>query len=74
MRVDNSARIGRGFEKLCTGKKMQLYSKLKDTKAAFAERTMRPLKILLYYYMEDHRYKYLQVMTQFVETLNSGEL
>ena len=53
MRVDNSTKIDRGFEKLCTGKKMQMYSKLKETKAAFVGRTIRPLKTLLYYYMEE---------------------
>ena len=41
------------------------------TKAAFAERTIRSLKTILYRYMEDNGYKYIHKLTQFVTTLNS---
>ena len=44
---------------------------MKETKAAFAERTKRSLKNILYRYMEDNRYKYLHKLTQFVTTLTS---
>ena len=44
---------------------------MSETKAAFAERTIRSLKIILYRYMEDNGYKYIHKMTQFVTTLNS---
>ena len=42
-----------------------------ETKAAFAERTIRSLKIILYRYMEDYGYKYIHKLTQFITTLNS---
>ena len=44
---------------------------MSQTKAAFAERTMRSLKNILYRYMEDNGYKYIHKLTQFVTTLNS---
>ena len=42
-----------------------------ETKAAFAERTIRSLKNILYRYMEDNGYKYIDKLTQFVTTLDS---
>ena len=39
--------------------------------AAFAERTIRSLKNILYRYMEDNGYKYIHKLNQFVTTLNS---
>ena len=44
---------------------------MSETKAAFAERTIRSLKIILYGYMEDNGYKYIHKLTQFVLTINS---
>ena len=44
---------------------------MSETKAAFAERTIRSLKKILYRYMEDNGYKYNHKLTQFVTTLNS---
>ena len=44
---------------------------MSETKVAFAERTIRSLKNLLYRYMEDNGYKYIQKLTQLVTTLNS---
>ena len=44
---------------------------MSETKAAFAEGTVRSLKIVLYRYMEDNGYKYIHKMTHFVTTLNS---
>ena len=44
---------------------------MSETKAAFAERTIRSLKILLYRYIEDNGYKYIHKLTQFVTTLNA---
>ena len=43
----------------------------RETKAAYAERTILSLKNLLYSYMEDNGYKYTHKLTQFVTTLNS---
>ena len=48
-----------------------LYSPTSETKAAFAERTTRSLKKILYRLMEDNGYKYINKLTQFVTTLNS---
>ena len=50
---------------------IQIYSTMSETKAGYAERTIRSLKVLLYRYMEDNGYKYIHKLTQFVTTLNS---
>ena len=42
-----------------------------ETKSAFAERTIRSLKNILYRYMEDFGYKYIHKLPQFITTLNS---
>ena len=39
--------------------KIQIYSTMSETKAAFAERTIRSLKNILYRYMEGSGYKYI---------------
>ena len=44
---------------------------MSETMAAFAERTIRSVKNILYRYMEDNGYKYIHKLTQFVTTLNS---
>ena len=44
---------------------------MSETKAAFAERTIRSLKKILYRYMEDNGYKDIHKLTQFVTTLSS---
>ena len=44
---------------------------MSETKAAYAERTIRSLKNILYRYMEDIGYKYIHKLTQFVTALNS---
>ena len=44
---------------------------MSETKAAFAERTIRSLKNILYRYMEDFGYKYTHKLPQFIITLNS---
>ena len=44
---------------------------MSETKAAFAERTIRSLKNILYRYMEDYGYKYIQKLPQFIATMNS---
>ena len=43
---------------------------MSEMKAAFAERTIRSLKNILYRYMEDNECKYFHKFTQFVTTLN----
>ena len=44
---------------------------MSETKAAFAERTIRSLKNILYRYMEDYGYKYIHKLPKFINTLNS---
>ena len=44
---------------------------MSETQAAFAERTKRSLKNILYCYMEDFGYKYIHKLPQFITTLNS---
>ena len=59
------------FEKLCEAEGRQICSTLTEAKAAFAERTMRSLKNLLYRSMEIYGYKYFHKLTQRVTTLNA---
>ena len=47
------------FEDLCITEGIQIYSTMSETKDAFAERTIRSLKNVLYRYMEDNGYKYI---------------
>ena len=44
---------------------------MRETKAAFAERTTRSLKNILYRYIEDNGDKCIDKLTHFVTTLNS---
>ena len=55
----------------CTAEGIQVYSTKNETKAAFPERTKRPLKGIRYRYMEDYGYKYIHKLPQFIATLNS---
>ena len=58
------------FKKLCKAEKMQIYTTMSETKAVFAEHTIRSLKNILYRYTEDNGYKYIHKLNQFVTTLN----
>ena len=70
--VDKGSEFARAFKKICTAEGIQVYSTRSETKAAFAERTLRSLKNILYRYMEDHfGYKYQHKLHQFIITLNS---
>ena len=68
--VDKGIEFAGEFKKLCKAEGIQRYSTMSETKAAFAERTVRSLKNVLYRYMEDNGYKYIHKMTQFITTLN----
>ena len=57
--VDKGTEIRGAFKKLCAAEGIQVYSTRSETKAAFAERTIRSLKNILYRYKEDYGYKYL---------------
>ena len=69
--VDKGTEFAGEFKKLCKAEGKQFYSTLSETKAAFAERTIRSLTNILYRYMEDNRYKYIHKLSPFVTTLNS---
>ena len=70
--VDKGTDFSGAFKKFCTAEGIQVYSTMSETKAAFAERTIRSLKNLFYRYMEDYGYKYIHKLPQFITTLNSG--
>ena len=69
--VDKGTEFAGEFKKLCKAEGIKIYSTMSETKAAFAERTIRSLKNILYRYMEDNGDKYIHKLTQFVTTLNS---
>ena len=69
--VDKETEFAGEFNKLSKAERIQINSIMSEIKAAFAERTIRSLKNLLYRYMEDNGYKYIHKLTQFVTTLNS---
>ena len=69
--VDKGTEFAGAFKKFCAAEGIQVYSTISETKAAFAERTIRSLKNFLYRYMEDFGYKYIHKLPQFIATLNS---
>ena len=58
--ADKGAEFAGAFKMFCAAEGMQVYSTMSETKAAFAERTIRSLKNTLYRYMEDYGYNYIQ--------------
>ena len=69
--VDKGTEFAGAPKKFCTAEGIQVYSTMSETKAAFAESTIRSLKNILYRYMEDFGYKYIHKLPQFLITLNS---
>ena len=69
--VDKRSEFAEEFKKLCKPEGIQISSIMSDTKAAFAERTIRSLKNIFYCYMEDNGYKYIHKLTQFITTIYS---
>ena len=69
--VDTGMEFCGAFKKFCTAEGIQVYSTMSGTKAAFAERTIRSLKNIVYRYMEDYGYKSIHKLPQFIATLNS---
>ena len=69
--VDKGTEFAGACKKFCAAEGIQVYSTMSETKAAFAERTIRSLKNILYRYMEDFGYKYIHKLPQFIATLNS---
>ena len=68
--VDKGTEFAGACKKFCAAEGMQIYPTMSETKAAFAERTIRSLKDILYRYMKDFGYKYIHKLPQFITTLN----
>ena len=69
--ADKGIEFAGAFETFCAAEQIQVYSSLSETKAAFAERTIRSLKNILYRYVEDFGYKYIHKLPEFITTLKS---
>ena len=69
--VDKGTEFAGAFKRFCTAEEIQVYSTMSETKAAFAERTLRSLKNILFRYMEDYGYKSIHKPPQFITTINS---
>ena len=69
--VDKGTECAGAFKKFCAAEGIHFYSTMSETKAAFAERTIRSLKNVLYQYMEVYGYKNIHKLRQFIATLNS---
>ena len=69
--VDKGTEFAGAFKKFCAAEGIQVYSTTSETKASFAERTIRSLKNIDYRYMEAFGYKYIHKLPKFITTLNS---
>ena len=69
--VDQGTEFAGEFKNFCSAEGTEIYSTMSETKAAFAERTIRSLKNILYRYMQDYGYKYIHKIPQFIATMNS---
>ena len=69
--VDQGNEFAGEFKKFCSAEGIEIYSTRSQTKAAFAERTIRSIKNILYRYMEDYGYNYFHNIPQFIATMNS---
>ena len=72
--VDKGTKFAGAFKKFCAAEGLQVYSTMCETKAVFAERTIRSLKIILYRYTEVFGHKYIHKLPQFITTLNSRRI
>ena len=69
--ADEGTKFAGEFKKICSAEGIEIYSTMIETKAAFAERTIRSLKNILYRYMKDYGYKFSHILPQFIATKNS---
>ena len=69
--VDQGTEFAGDSKKFSVAEGIHVYSTMSETKATFAERTIRSLKNILYRYMEEYGYKYNHKLSQFVNILNS---
>ena len=70
--VDKGTEFKESFKTLCEKKGIKTYTTESEKKSAFAERTIRSLKSLIYKYLE-HKwtYSYIDKLQDFVNTKNS---
>ena len=59
------------FKKVCSAEELETYSTMSETKAVFAEHTIRLLKNILNCYMEDYGYKLIHNVPQFIAKMTS---
>ena len=71
--VIKGTEFARECKKLCEAERFQISSKMSETMAAFAERTIRSLKNIYHRSMEHYGYKYNHKVSNFVITLNSSK-
>ena len=69
--VDQGTEFAGELKKFCSAERIEVYSSMSETKAAFAEHTTRSLKTFLYRYMEGYGYKYIHKLPHFIATMNS---
>ena len=68
--VDKRKEFAGEFKKTCNAQGIQIYSKMSETKTAFAELTIGSSKHVLYRYMEHYGYKCVHKLSHFVTTLS----
>ena len=71
--VDKGTEFAGAFKKFFAAEGIHVYYTMSETKAAFAERTIRSLKIILYRYMEAFGFIYMHKLPIFITTLNSRQ-
>ena len=69
--VDKGTEFVGEFKIFCKVERIQINSTISEANSAFAERTIRSWKKLLYQYMGEYRYKYIKKLCQFLTTLSS---
>ena len=68
--VDKGTEFREIFKEFCKEKNIEIYSKVSETKAAFAERAIQSLEHIIYLYIEDHGEKFIHTLPQFVSIMN----
>ena len=61
--VNKGTEVAGEFKKLWKAERTQVYYTMSETKAGFAERSIRSLKNILYCFMQDNGYKYIQKLS-----------
>ena len=69
--VDQGKQYAGEFKKICFSEGTKILSKMSETKAVFAERTIRSPKNIFYRYMEDYGFKYNHILQNFTVTTTS---